>query len=467
VNIALFKVAFVRPIAAQIMKPRLIGGPDMLRSYLALAASAVCLLAVAPSPGAPQERPELKPATPISEARLKQLENIKSHAIAERRRAMEEHKKALKDPDPAVRAEAARGLSELDHAASSECLSALIDALSDENPTVRYEVVMAIGQLRVHASGATAMLIKRLEDPDLQVRRQAVTTLGLIQPDLKLAVPALMKHLRDKDIAKNDNEVSISQRAAKALGNMGARARAALPVLIEIVKSPDHDIQRQLSAVAAIGRIGIADSGSVVPFLRDLVQNRGNQVVASAAAGALGEIGPDAKEAVPDVIAFLVTLDLSQFNSPSERLSRLPIKALGQIGEGSKEAAIALGEIARRTNAQRSSRQAALRALAELGKSGTPALPALLAILKEPADTFFWHQSTALIIELGGDPLPQLLLSLRAEEVGSRRYAVSVLAANERLVRRSIHELRQRLAVETDREVLGKLSRVLQGIESN
>jgi len=88
---------------------------------------------------------------------------------------------SLKDPDPWVRARAARRLS-LIHPAPVEAVPALIDLLKDKDTEVRASAAGALGSIGPAAHQAIPALLNTLGDSDAGVREIASEALKQIQP---------------------------------------------------------------------------------------------------------------------------------------------------------------------------------------------------------------------------------------------------------------------------------------------
>jgi HEAT repeat protein len=225
----------------------------------------------------------------------------------------------LKDKDPHVRAMAAQALSSLppapeitmpiwekaladaDEATLRNALDALaglgapavpklIAALKFEH--LRGRVAYILGQIGPAAAPATEALAGLIDDNRPRVSAEAVLALAKIGPGAKAAVPALLKSFQKGDDANN-------HAIAYALGKIGPDAAAAQPALEAALKGGDDSLA--LVSAWALGKInpGSADvAGRTIPVLivgltAPLPQSR------QAAAEALGNLGPLAKEAVP------------------------------------------------------------------------------------------------------------------------------------------------------------------------
>jgi HEAT repeat protein len=188
-------------------------------------------------------------------------------------------------------------------AARADDLTKLIADLKDKDSDVRRAAAKAIAEMGPDGKPASAALITALKnDKDLFVRRFAAQALGDVGADPKTAVPALASAL------KEDDKKELVEAALTSLGKMGA---PAVPPLIDAVKNKpaapkkdkgnkkgpapiDHTSFIRTKAIEALGNIG-PKAKAAVPALIDSLRDPG---VRTEAAVALGNIGPDARDAV-------------------------------------------------------------------------------------------------------------------------------------------------------------------------
>jgi hypothetical protein len=151
----------------------------------------------------------------------------------------------------------------------------LIQALQDENPSVRAAAVLALRFLERPGSddvtAAMPSLIHALGDKDAWVRYWAASALGEMKGDLRPAVPSLIALLRDPEIGRNGRKVYVRCAAAEALGNIGPAATAAMMELKNLRSDPDP-ATRQAAAIA-IWRMDRDEAGAL-PFLGELPDTR-------------------------------------------------------------------------------------------------------------------------------------------------------------------------------------------------
>jgi HEAT repeat protein len=206
------------------------------------------------------------------------------------------------------------------------------------------------GELGPEAKEAVPILIEKLKDPELS--QDVALTLGYMGAAAEPAVPSLVKALRGED-------GGLALRVPDVLGQLGPVAKAAVPALIEEVKNGDYGA----AAARALGRIG-RDAQPAVPTLRAAAKagsvtaagalwetNHQKEEVLPVLLRALkqgrmdadifqiiGQMGPEAKQLVPDLIAFV------RREEKDELLTEGPIIALGEIGPAAKDAILLLKE---------------------------------------------------------------------------------------------------------------------------
>jgi HEAT repeat protein len=133
-------------------------------------------------------------------------------------------------------------------------------------------------------------LIECLGDAGSSKRARAAEALACAGPAAAAAVPALSRALDDKDVV-------LCAEAAHALGKIGRSAEPAIPALRRVAKSKKHDYWVRVAAAKALLHIDPHPTdlvASLLEVLRDQTdENRW------FAADVLGELGPDARSALP------------------------------------------------------------------------------------------------------------------------------------------------------------------------
>jgi HEAT repeat protein len=239
-------------------------------------------------------------------------------------------RRALKDPWPAVRIEAAAALSAV--AAQRE---GLIDVLAaglqadGETPVRAAGVLAGIGPAARRAAPALA---KALRCRDARLRIASVRALGQIHPEDEVARSALRERLRDA-------LPLVRVEAARALGRIDATFDP-VPVLLATLREA-RSWRERLACIDGLSHL--ADVSPALPYLFPLLSDETDRVRA-AAAGLLWKSTKD-RRAVLEVLPAIA----AGAHTPS------PL------------------------------RLSALRTLAELGADARPALPVLSGIVRDPA----------------------------------------------------------------------------------
>jgi HEAT repeats len=213
---------------------------------------------------------------------------------------------ALEHDDPVVREEAASGLTYFTLGAdeTGQALPALIKALRDSDASVRVQAAGVLGKLGADASNAVPALTTLLEDhargqialapggmklpiPGFgsDVQFAAMQALGKIGPPARGAVPALTALLRGKD-------AFTSGKAAVALWRIEHDTDVSLQPLLSVLDQPSA-AWHYPDWIATLGEMG-PRAKDAVPFLARLVQS--HDQAGPAALSALRRIDPEAAE---------------------------------------------------------------------------------------------------------------------------------------------------------------------------
>lgn len=226
--------------------------------------------------------------------------------------ALRQFGRALADKDSSVRLSAVQGLAALGEAA----LPLLIDALDHEDRHVRREAAGALGELGATAEPAVPALIRAIEDDDRKLAARAIRALGCIGPAAKPAMPRLIAILSGTHfVCTRQAAWALSQLGAAAvdpllqairtgdlytrceaiwaLAQMGREARAAVPALINLLRT--HGLSRIAKTVTPPPGDSMANTAPVLIRPRHGTEDAfwTNLIVT------LGEIGPEAREAAP------------------------------------------------------------------------------------------------------------------------------------------------------------------------
>ncbi len=255
-------------------------------------------------------------------------------------------------------------------------------ALSDKRLGVRLPAAVALASIAPSAPESIPVLIEALDHPDDEDGEldTAACALGELGPSARAALPALIRLVGKRcdvedvyrALARIDPEASVCipplisalnhespeivDVAANCLGLLGPRAKAAVAPLAAVMtrdfgREELANIDPQVSAARALGRIGSSAKAAVPALIRTLKYRRvlreggvGEEYrdpsAAVAAAEVLGSLGSEAKAAIPALIGVIQAPEPG--GDADWRVRRAAILALGRIGPDAKPAIPAL-----------------------------------------------------------------------------------------------------------------------------
>jgi HEAT repeat protein len=301
---------------------------------------------------------------------------------------------ALKDREARVRLAAAATLGRIGPGAK-RASRALGDALRDADLEVRRQAAGALGEVGPAAAGGVPALLRGI-GADTEMTRLCVQALGMIGPETKTIMPALEEQLKS---ANRD----VREAAIRAVGNMGAEAKRAVPGLLNVVVVEQHEELRTaaMDALVNLGEEAVPDTAKALKderapmrlaaceILRRIGPRAGKAATAlgatlkdkspdvrAVAAGAIGALGAEGRSAVTAVAGLL--------KDPEWRVRVAAASALGGIGPEAKGAVKNL--VAALTDGEAEVRAAAATALGRIGPAAKPAAPALEALKSDPSE---------------------------------------------------------------------------------
>jgi HEAT repeat protein len=214
----------------------------------------------------------------------------------------------------------------------------------------------------------TADLINDLGDTDLHVRQRAAEALGELGPKARVAIPALIEALHidvvGMPVEKYAEGFNAQDAVEQALAQLG---EASVAPLIRALRAADPLHRMELER--ALARVG---KPAVKPLVKELAERRSG--VREDAVSALGLMGTEARPAIPELQKMLKDPDRHVRISAALALYRLT----GQVGASIR---VLVGAI----QDEQSTAFSALMALWEMGSDAAPAVDAVAkSLAKKP-----------------------------------------------------------------------------------
>lgn len=176
----------------------------------------------------------------------------------------------LRDYNYYVRFAAAKALLYMGPTANKEAYPALVRTLKDPVPHVRAQAASSLTHYTLDAS-VIHILIDGLDDEDFMVR---LTFLWLLAQNAKIADAAIPKFT---ELLDNPSKSGV---AAKALGEIGPPAKAAVPKIIAVMGTRNDSTR--LDFIHALEKFG-PDAQAAIPDLQQLTQDPDPQISQAAA----------------------------------------------------------------------------------------------------------------------------------------------------------------------------------------
>ncbi|HEV3122329.1 MAG TPA: HEAT repeat domain-containing protein, partial [Isosphaeraceae bacterium] len=258
-------------------------------------------------------------------------------------------------------------------------------AFSDPVPDVRAAAAAVLAELlrRKGQSSAPAELVGFMADPSPTVRASTVQAIALLGGNVPQQVVAGL----------DDESPAVRGAVAHALKSFG-RIDAAIPRLLALLERDEALREPYLRALEAA-----RPSSAVVPALAEALKS-GSRLARLHAAILLGRVGPDAKTAVPGLIALLKEPAEPEVMRQTIGTSFMLENTAG-VGDPSCAAMIALRKIdttvpviaalAEELSSDISLRRiVAARVLGEIGPPAALAIPALVSDIARQLGTKEW-----------------------------------------------------------------------------
>jgi HEAT repeat protein len=170
--------------------------------------------------------------------------------------------------------------------------------VEDPNARVRAAAALALAKMAPASRSGVAELIEALDDDEPLVRFNAVMALSRLGTEASEATPALIRALRDErnQIGLERVHFTIQHHVVVALGHTSAGSDEAVGPLLEVLKSAE-DEPLKLAVVRSLGEIG-PEARAAVPLLVPLLGKEPQDVrlEASQALAKIGWKGEDAEQ---------------------------------------------------------------------------------------------------------------------------------------------------------------------------
>jgi HEAT repeat protein len=238
-----------------------------------------------------------------------------------------------------------------------QAVAVLIDALGDEDEEVAWRAARALSAFGPEAAAAVPALTEALSSPSSKVQAYAAYALGQIGEAAEPATEALLDCVFREDLM-------VRRAALKAIRAIDPPKEKTRPVLLKLLK------EGEATLVASVLRSLAEEGEAVVPRLCGALDD---DELCYWACIVLGEIGPAASEALPQLT------ELLDHEDPDVRMQALV--TLGEIGEASAPAVPAILERVN-TDEFESVKLAAVYALGNIGVDNDETVEAIIEVAK-------------------------------------------------------------------------------------
>jgi HEAT repeat protein len=205
---------------------------------------------------------------------------------------------------------------------ASPAVPFLIEQTTSKNADIRQRATFAVEKIGPNARQAIPALIRLLDDGDEHVRASSASALRVFGSDARDAVPRLMHNL-------NDPHFDAQSCAAAALGGIGPEARDAVPALVKLVEGQKGNAAR--NALWALGRIG-PDARQAVPILATLLDHEDKEI-RFAAIDTLGLVRPSDAELIREISSRITARDMDLNRHLMDALGRIGSAAVPRLAD--------------------------------------------------------------------------------------------------------------------------------------
>ena len=298
-----------------------------------------------------------------------------------------------------------------------------------------------------------------------------------------IAFPQKAQGQSTSELAAQIHRLANSPSSDSAIAVLKQQGAPAIEFLIKVVKDRKEPLKVRLFAIAAIGEMG-ADAKTAVPALVKVLQDS-PQEIRLRAIDSLADLGATAKAAVPDLRNALKDSDekvreaaakalgsigvhakaavpdlINALNDPSESVRVQTINALPNLGSEAKTAIPELTPAL--SDSSRSVRLAAIEALARFGQDAKPAVQPLAQLLSDP-DRQIRVATASTLGRIGADAsaaVPALTNALANSDRTTRPWAAMALGQIGTNAKSAVPELTRALS-DPDKDVRSKAAAAL------
>lgn len=271
-------------------------------------------------------------------------------------------------------------------------IPALVATLADKRPEVQMQALIALGKIGPEAASAVPQIVTFLKQGQDATKYAAAFALGNIgspagadalkaagksnDPMLKtVSVWALAKVLPDDKIVQRNaaeqlvaalrsSDEHVREAAARGLADLKPDPELVRRALVAALTDEDPVVRGNV--VEAISAVG----AKVVP---DVIKGLKNPELRSACAAILGRIGPDAKEALPALVAALKDETTAE-QEGEETFRAVALVAIASIGPGKELVETCVPFLSADNEMER---RTATYVLGKIGPDAKAALPAV------------------------------------------------------------------------------------------
>jgi len=256
----------------------------------------------------------------------------------------------------------------------SKALLGLLAASKDPQVNIRASAINLLGDFPAQAEAVLPILVMAFNDKEIEVRHNATRSLARLGPKVRGVVPAFVEAL-------GAMYPDVRQKSAGCLTGMGPAAKDGMDHLWKCVQG-GKDIEVRRRAAEILGRIGKDDRPTTLRFI-EMVRSKNPDEEFLGAIG-LGQIGKGAKESVTLLIEAVMRLRSLNNSDQKKRLAMALLSALGSIGEDAQQAVPEMIKFLQDKEEANDIRKSAAEALGDIGPKAKIAVQVLTKAANDP-----------------------------------------------------------------------------------